>query len=90
LSLGNALSQSGGFKASAELSRGSGRSHETIYRPLFIQARGALKKELLEQLPRARAMRRSRHHPQKTEDHGRIRDAVSISQRLAAVEGDTS
>ena len=47
-------------------------SHETIYRTLFIQARGALKKELLQHLRRTRAMRRSRHHTQKTPDHGRI------------------
>jgi IS30 family transposase len=40
-------------------------SHETIYRTLYIQARGALKKELLEHLRRSRAMRRSRHHTQK-------------------------
>lgn len=53
-------------------------SHETIYRTLFIQARGALKKELLEHLRRTRAMRRSRHHTQKKENHGRITDAVSI------------
>ncbi|NUX58398.1 IS30 family transposase, partial [Paraburkholderia youngii] len=58
----------------------------TIYRSLFIQARGALKKELLEHLRRTRAMRRSRHHTQKTDDHGRIRDAVSISERFATVE----
>ncbi|WP_441005058.1 IS30 family transposase [Novilysobacter viscosus] len=45
-------------------------SHETIYRTLFIQSRGALKKELLEHLRRSRAMRRSRHHTQKTADHG--------------------
>ena len=37
-------------------------SHETIYRSLYIQARGALKKELLQHLRRTRAMRRSRHH----------------------------
>src|SRR5246127_5233951 len=61
-------------------------SHETIYRSLFIQARGALKKELLEHLQRTRAMRRSRHHTQKTDDHGRIRDTVSISERQATVE----
>jgi len=61
-------------------------SHETIYRSLFIQARGALKKELLQHLRRTRVMRRSRHHTQKTEDHGRITDAVSISERPAAVE----
>ena len=61
-------------------------SHETIYRSLFIQARGALKKELLQHLRRTRAMRRSRHHTQKTANHGRIVDAVSISERPAATE----
>jgi IS30 family transposase len=61
-------------------------SHETIYRTLFIQARGALKKELLSHLRRTRAMRRSRHHTQKTDNHGRIVDAVSISERPATVE----
>jgi len=54
-------------------------SHETIYRSLFIQARGALKKELLQHLRRTRAMRRSRHHTQKTDIHGRIVGAVSRS-----------
>jgi len=61
-------------------------SHETIYRSLYIQARGALKKELLAHLRRTRAMRRSRHHTQKTDDHGRIMDTVSISGRPASVE----
>lgn len=61
-------------------------SHETIYRSLFIQARGALKKELLEHLRRTRGMRRSRHHTQKTDNHGRILDAVSIRERPATVE----
>ena len=61
-------------------------SHETIYRSLFIQARGALKKELLQHLRCTRAMRRSRHHTQKTDNHGRITDTVSISERPAAVE----
>lgn len=61
-------------------------SHETIYRTLFIQSRGALKKELLEHLRRSRAMRRSRHHTQKTANHGRISDTISISERPAAVE----
>jgi len=61
-------------------------SHETIYRSLFIQARGALKKALLQHLRRTRAMRRSRHHTQKTDNHGRIVDAVSISERPATVE----
>jgi IS30 family transposase len=61
-------------------------AHETIYRSLFIQARGALKKELLEHLRRTRGMRRSRHHTQKTAIHGRITDAVSIRERPAAAE----
>ncbi len=61
-------------------------SHETIYRTLFIQARGALKKELLQHLRKTRGMRRSRHHTQKTSDHGRITDAVSIRKRPASVE----
>ncbi|MXN80193.1 IS30 family transposase [Burkholderia sp. 4701] len=61
-------------------------SHETIYRSLYIQARGALKRELLEHLRRSRAMRRSRHHTMKTDDHGRICDTVPISERPATVE----
>ena len=61
-------------------------SHETIYRSLYIQARGALKKELLQHLRRTRLMRRSRHHTQKTADHGRITNTVSISERPASVE----
>jgi len=61
-------------------------SHETIYRSLFIQARGALKKELLAHLRRTRGMRRSRHYTQKTAIHGQIVDAVSISERPASVE----
>ena len=61
-------------------------SHETIYRSLFIQARGALKKELLQHLRRTRVMRRSRHHTQKTETHGRITGTVSIRERPACVE----
>jgi len=60
-------------------------SHETIYRSLFIQARGALKKELVEHLRRTRVMRRSRHHTVKTDHHGRISDTVSISERPASV-----
>jgi IS30 family transposase len=61
-------------------------SHETIYRSLFIQARGALKKELLEHLRRTRGMRRSRHYTQKTAIHGQIADAISIRERPASVE----
>jgi IS30 family transposase len=61
-------------------------SHETIYRSLYIQARGALKKELVQHLRRPRAMRRSRHHMQETDNRGKIVDAVSISERPATVE----
>jgi IS30 family transposase len=61
-------------------------SHETIYKTLFIQARGALKKELLQHLRRSRGMRRSRHHTQKHGSHGQITDAVSIRERPAEVE----
>jgi len=61
-------------------------SHETIYRSLFIQARGALKKELMEHLRRTRGMRRSRHHTQKTPIHGQITGAVPIRERPAAAE----
>jgi IS30 family transposase len=61
-------------------------SHETIYQSLFIQARGALKKELLEHLRCTRAMRRSRHHTQKTEGHAQIVGAISIRERPAEVE----
>jgi transposase, IS30 family len=61
-------------------------SHETIYRSLYIQARGAPKKELVQHLRCTRVMRRSRHHTQKTDNHGRITDTVSISERPAAVE----
>jgi IS30 family transposase len=61
-------------------------SHETIYRTLFIQARGALKKELLQHLRRTRRMRRSRHHTQKTADRGQLTDVVSIRERPAEAE----
>jgi len=61
-------------------------SHEAIYRTLFVQTRGALKKELLEHLRRTRGMRRSRHYTQKTPIHGRIVDAVPISERPACIQ----
>lgn len=61
-------------------------SHETIYRSLFIQARGVLKKELLEHLRARRTIRRSRHASLKRNGLGQIKDAVSISERPASVE----
>lgn len=60
-------------------------SHEDIYRTLFVQTRGALKKELLTHLRRTRGMRRSRRYTQKT-IHARIVDAVPISERPACIE----
>jgi IS30 family transposase len=61
-------------------------SHETIYRSLFIQTRGVLKKELLEHLRAKRTIRRSRHASLKRDGLGQIKDAVSIRQRPASVE----
>jgi IS30 family transposase len=61
-------------------------SHETIYRTLFIQSRGALKKELLQCLRTKRIMRRSKHSSLKGKGLGKIVDAVSISERPASVE----
>jgi len=59
-------------------------SHETIYRTLFVQARGALKKELLGHLRGKRRLRRSRVAHR--DGRGRIADAVSIRERPAEVE----
>jgi IS30 family transposase len=61
-------------------------SHETIYRSLFIQARGVLKKELLGHLRARRTIRRSRHASMKQSGLGQIKDAVSIRERPASVE----
>jgi IS30 family transposase len=61
-------------------------SHETIYRSLFIQTRGVLKKELQAHLRTTRAIRRSRHATLKRSGLGKINDAVSIRDRPADVE----
>jgi IS30 family transposase len=61
-------------------------SHETIYRSLFIQARGVLKKELLDHLRSKRRMRRSRHSSEHGQSRGQIVDAISIRERPAEVE----
>ena len=61
-------------------------SHETIYKSLFIQARGVLKKELLACLRTQRVMRRSKHASLKGQGLGKIVDAVSISERPASVK----
>jgi IS30 family transposase len=61
-------------------------SHETIYRSLFIQARGVLKKELIQHLRAKRLIRRSRHSRAGGKSHGQIVDAISIRERPAEVE----
>lgn len=61
-------------------------SHETIYRSLYVQARGVLKKELIEHLRTRRPLRRSRHASAKKDQRGRIPHAVSISERPASAE----
>ena len=61
-------------------------SHETIYRSLFIQARGVLKKELIQHLRSQRRIRRSRHSRDSGHHSGQIVDAISIRERPAEVE----
>ncbi len=61
-------------------------SHETIYRSLFIQARGALKQELIQHLRSQRRIRRSRHSSVHGHSQGKIVDAISIRERPAEVE----
>jgi len=61
-------------------------SHETIYKTLFIQARGALRKELQQHLRSKRAIRKSLHTDKEQDRRGQIPDMVSISERPASVE----
>jgi IS30 family transposase len=61
-------------------------SHETIYRSLFIQARGVLKKELIQHLRSKRRIRRSRQSRASGHRSGQIVDAISIRERPAEIE----
>lgn len=61
-------------------------SHETIYRSLYIQARGVLKKELQKHLRTGRVFRQSRHQNIKGLPRGRIIDGISISERPPEIE----
>lgn len=61
-------------------------SHETIYRSLYVQARGVLKEELMAHLRSDRRFRRSRHATQKRGSNGKIVDAVPISERPPSIE----
>jgi len=60
-------------------------SHETIYRTLYVQARGALRKELLAHLRRQHALRRSRRYSKAGQPRGQIVEAVPIAARPASV-----
>jgi IS30 family transposase len=61
-------------------------SHETIYRSLFVQARGVLKKDLQAHLRSGRAIRRSRHASSKSDARGSLNDMISIRERPASIE----
>jgi IS30 family transposase len=61
-------------------------SHETIYRSLFIQARGVLKQELIQHLRSKRRIRRSRKSRDSGHRCGQIVDAISIRERPAEIE----
>jgi IS30 family transposase len=61
-------------------------SHETIYKSLFVQARGVLKRELLRHLRSRRLIRRARTASTAGQERGRIVNAVSIRERPAEVE----
>nr|WP_282564159.1 IS30 family transposase [Providencia rettgeri] len=60
-------------------------SHETIYKTLFIQTRGALKKELQQYLRSRRTVRKSRTTSLKGKGLGSIPNAVPISERPSTV-----
>jgi IS30 family transposase len=61
-------------------------SHETIYKTLFVQARGVLKRELLRHLRTGRLMRRAKTASTAGQRRGQIVDAVSIRERPPEVE----
>ncbi|MEW8125300.1 MAG: IS30 family transposase [Candidatus Thiodiazotropha endolucinida] len=61
-------------------------SHETIYRSIYIQARGVLKKELQKHLRTQRIFRQSRYNNLRGIPRGKIVDAVSISERPPEIE----
>ena len=61
-------------------------SHETIYKSIFVQTRGVLKKELQKHLRTQRAFRRSRHSSLRGTGRGQIFDGVSIAERPPEIE----
>lgn len=61
-------------------------SHETLYRSLFVQARGVLREELLKHLRSGRLMRHAAHATTAGQSRGQINGAVSIRERPASIE----
>ena len=60
-------------------------SHETIYQSIYVQGRGALRRELAASLRTGRALRKPRR--QEGERRGRIKDMVMICERPAEAAG---
>lgn len=61
-------------------------SHETIYRALYIQSRGALKRELTRHLRRGRSRRYARSQSSKAQGQGKLTGMVMISERPPEVD----
>jgi transposase, IS30 family len=61
-------------------------SHETIYRALYVQARGSLKRELTTHLRRGRSKRYAHSQSSKGQDQGKLAGMVMISERPPEVE----
>src|SRR5882762_7032924 len=74
---------SGWLKREFPADEGLRLSHETIYRSLFVQTRGVLKKELMAHLRTARQMRQAKGGTTKSRPLGQLVDAVSIRERPA-------
>src|SRR2546426_820875 len=77
---------SGWLKREFAADEGLQVSHETIYRSLFVQTRGVLKKELMAHLRTARQMRQAKGGTTKSRPLGQLVDAVSIRERPAEAE----
>jgi len=75
----------------AKYRRGSAMriSHETIYRTLYLQTRGALHRQLVERLRTKRRMRRGKRSSTDGQRRGQIIDAVSIRERPAEITART-
>src|SRR5467141_2280601 len=77
---------SGWLKREFPADEGMQVSHETIYRSLFVQTRGVLKKELMAHLRTARQMRQAKGGTTKSRPLGQLVDTVSIRERPAEAE----